>query len=44
MLDQIEADSAIDVLGFVTHMRTQRNLMVQTEVSIGENGICVGEY
>lgn len=32
MLDQLEDEKVIDVCGFVTHARSQRNLMVQTEV------------
>ena len=32
MLDQIEQEKQVDVYGFVTHARSQRNLMVQTEV------------
>lgn len=34
MLDQIEHEKLVDVFGFVTHIRSQRNLMVQTEVSL----------
>ena len=32
MLDQIEQEKAVDVFGLTTHVRTQRNVMVQTEV------------
>ena len=32
MLDQIEQEKAVDVFGLTTHVRTQRNMMVQTEV------------
>ena len=32
MLDQIEQEKAVDVFGLTTHIRTQRNWMVQTEV------------
>ena len=32
MLDQIEQEKAVDVLRLTTHIRTQRNLMVETEV------------
>jgi len=32
ILDQIEKEQKIDVFGYVTHIRSQRNLMVQTEV------------
>ena len=32
MLDQIEQEKAVDIFTFSTHIRTQRNLMVQTEV------------
>ena len=32
MLDQIEQEKAVDVFGLTTHIRTQRNLMVQTKV------------
>ena len=32
MLDQIEQEKAVDIFGLTTHIRTQRNLMVQTEV------------
>lgn len=31
MLDQIEKEQVIDVFGYVTHIRGQRNLLVQTE-------------
>lgn len=31
MLDQMEDEKVVDILGFVTHMRNQRSLMVQTE-------------
>jgi len=30
-VDQIEHEKLVDVFGFVTHIRSQRNLMVQTE-------------
>ena len=32
MLDQIQSENAVDVHGCLTHMRSQRNYMVQTEV------------
>ena len=32
MLDQIKQKKAVDVFGITTHIRTQRNLIVQTEV------------
>ena len=34
MLDQIEHEKTVDLLGYVTHIRHQRQLMVQTEVDI----------
>ena len=30
MLDQIEQEKVVDIFGFTSHIRTQRNLMVET--------------
>ena len=32
MLDQIEKEQIIDIFGYTMHIRSQRSLMVQTEV------------
>ena len=45
-LDQIEQEKAVDIFGRTTHIRTQRNLMVQTEVkyvhdSLNRNFYCL---
>ena len=34
MLDQVKKEETVDVHGFVTHIRSQRNFMVQTEVQL----------
>jgi protein tyrosine phosphatase len=32
LLDQMKVEGVVDIYKFVSHMRTQRSLMVQTEV------------
>lgn len=34
LLDQLKAEGVVDIFGFVSHMRTQRHSMVQTEVML----------